>query len=130
MRKLNKTQEKKHQKLLGVLGEAKDELEAGIEEFNTAVGEAWDKLEEKHGKLQEAIEAAEEFRQEIYDAQEDYASERSDAWPESDSGSAYLAWQQEWESELETPEIDKPEELEMPEVEAIETFENLPPEPG
>jgi hypothetical protein len=129
MKKLSRKQEIQKQELAEKMAAAKEGLEVEINAYNGVLQEAWERLEEALSKLNEAIQEAEEFRVEIAGAQEEYYDERSERWQEGDAGQAYQAWKQDWEMELSEVEMEQPDDLEMPDAEAIDNFELLNDEP-
>ena len=129
MNKLAKKQLKQRQDLSAQMEAAKEELEAAVETYNGAMSEAWEKVSEALNRLNETITAADEFRSEIESEQEEYYDERSERWQEGDAGQAYQAWKEDWGTELSEVEMEKPDDLEMPDVEAVENFEMLNEEP-
>ena len=131
MKKLTKSQQHQKQKLIDRMNHARGDLETAVEEYNTAMEEAWGKVEAARDQLQEAIDEADQFRDEIATLQDDYYCERSETWQEGDAGQAYCAWKDEWSNELdEVGELEKPNELELPDTEAIDALDGMPDEPG
>ena len=61
----------------------------------------FDAVREAIEDLNKTIASANEFVEEVHSAQDDYFSERSEAWQEGDAGSAYTDWMSEWEFSLE-----------------------------
>lgn len=84
--------------------------------------ECYDKYEEAVDKLNESIQAARDFRDEVVQEMQDYFDERSEKWHETENGQSYEAWKSEWEG-FELEEIDKSE------IDG-ESFGQLPEEPG
>jgi hypothetical protein len=73
--------------------------------------------------LNHAIDACNEFVEEVHSEQDDYSGERSDAWRDGDAGTAYADWMTEWEFSMET--LDDPTE----DVD-LDSFESLPESPS
>jgi hypothetical protein len=92
------------------------------------MNETWERVESALLSLNEKIIEAEEWRGDMASEMQDYFDERSERWQESDAGSNYQDWLTEWGSELPEVELDAPEDVEMPEVEALDTLEGLPEE--
>jgi len=129
MKKLSRTQEALKGKLSDNIETAKDNLEAAISNYNNAMSIAWEAVTRKIELLNEAIEEAEGFRSEIETIQDEFFSERSEKWQEGDTGQMYQVWMSDWSNELSEIEMEEPEELEMPDVEAATNFEMLNTEP-
>lgn len=66
------------------------------------------------------INSVNEFVEDIKQRQQDYFDDRSETWQESDRGCDYESWKDEWDSFTEL------EEMECPDFDFIEEFENLP----
>jgi hypothetical protein len=96
-----------------------------IEEQAAIGGElrsAYEDYENALSALNDAIQKAEDFKAEVVGAMDEYLSERSEKWTESEAGQAYSEWKDAWESfELEQAE---PVEVDF------DAFEELAPEPG
>ena len=76
-----------------------------------------EKIESLVSEYNDTVNAANAFIQEIHEKQDDYYSERSEKWQESDKGSDYESWMSEWEEEIE--------EIESPDM-YFELIEDLP----
>lgn len=129
MKRLDKTQKidwTNHQKSIN---EARNALEQAIEKFNIALAANSGPVQAALEVLNEAVVNADTWRGEIADAMEEYAGERSDNWQESDAGSTYRGWIDEWSNELEQIDLDLPEPLEVPDCEAADALEQLPETP-
>lgn len=100
--------------------EKKDALAEAIEKANEKINEANTLLDEAFGEMNEVIGEANEIREEIVSEIENYMDERSDNWRESDRGSAYDSWKDQWSEEIEEKEYTQPDTIdpiteEMPE---------------
>lgn len=69
-------------------------------------GELVNRIDDLHSQLNAAIEEAEELRDEIHTAMEEYYDARSEKWQEGETGEDYKEWMDEWETEFETVECD------------------------
>jgi len=98
------------------------DLTQAIEEFTLAVEAAWDAVETAQDHLNEAINDANEWRHAIAAEIGEYIDERSDKWRESDKGSAYELWREQYEGEFNEVNIDKPE---LPDPDLDEFAEEL-----
>lgn len=151
MKRINKTQLNEREKHAQDVRDAVSEYNGAVQAYNealenakTALAEALalkladerTTLEDAYTKVNEALTAATEWRDEIVNTMDEYASNRSDKWQESDAASSFEEWKGEWENaeldnldELEFPEI----EIELPELEEIDddkanAIDNLPEE--
>lgn len=92
MKKLTKKQADEQSQIASDLEEAHNEYAAALEKLNTE------------------IRTAIEFRDEIVATQDEYISNRSERWAESETGEQYIAWKDGWEQfeleEIEEAEID------------------------
>jgi len=130
VKKLNKAQLLERDRLRWAIEECAQTLETVIEQFNLTLQEEWEKVEAAVEDMNEKIDSANEFKTEIYGEMESYAGERSERWHESDAGSAYADWQTEWEMEIDRVEIDRPDDIEIPDSDAAEHLELLPESPA
>lgn len=99
MIKLTAEMQKRHDELFGKLGTAKEEIEKIEIQINALIErELSDAIVHYNDTIAECVE----FRDEVVTKMEAYIEERSEAWGESDTGSSYIEWKDEWESvELE-----------------------------
>lgn len=100
MKSLSKSDRAKHKEFLDTLCEKRDLAEQAIEALN------------------DVIEEANEFRSDIVSQMDDYIGDRSEKWPESESGQTYTQWHDEWEQ----AELESVDALTFDET----SFENLP----
>jgi uncharacterized coiled-coil DUF342 family protein len=121
MKKLTKAQVEARWRHMDALKASSETVEEAIDQYNQTMQEAWEKIEEAVSSYNEAIAQASEFKEEVYsEAQE---------WQESDKGQSYQEWIDEWEADLDEIEVEQPDELEVPDMEASDSLENLPDEP-
>jgi hypothetical protein len=118
-------------RLYGALAEA-------LDVYNNGISEAFDlllatPLEEYNQAVTDALQWGQDAADEI----EDYMSDRSDKWRESDRGQAYEEWQNEFASfnpeeiEIDQPElveVEEPEELTLEEENPADELDQLPEE--
>lgn len=127
MKKLTKTQVTARDKHAEDIRNAIAELNGDIEIYNKAIEEAKSNLEPAITKLNECLEAARNWRDEVVAEMDDYAGNRSEKWSEGDAGQTFESWKQEFENlELEDVEIEFPEELDVVEDDRSEAVDNLP----
>lgn len=94
MRKLTKKQQKTWDDLKGKAEVAYNEMITKITEYN--------------GILDELTT----FRDEIVSQIDNYISDRSERWQETDAASNYEDWKQSWEN-LDLDNVDEPDELDL-----------------
>lgn len=112
MKRLGAGHSKEWQKLIEDVRNAQTELSSSIEAYNTALEAAKADVEPAVNKMNEALEAARQFRDSIVEQIESYVSDRSEKWAESDAASTIEDWKQEWENaEIEDVELELPEAL-------------------
>lgn len=106
MKRLNKTQIAQRDAVIDKMKTARDALEKAFSDAYDAGGtinNAWD-------LYQAAVQEAASFRDDIVSAMDDYASERSEKWSESDAGQNFESWKSDWEGiELELGELENPD---------------------
>lgn len=106
-----------------------DELTKAIVAFNQELVELYQPVTEALKAYNLAIVDANEFRSGITDTQINYMEARSDKWKESDEGTSYSQWSDQWSQELDQVSIDDPTSLEEPADEAADILSELTFEP-
>jgi hypothetical protein len=96
------------------LNETHAKLEESITAYNEAVKAAFGEVTDAQVAYNEAIVAANDFQEEIATVIDDYKSEKSDKWQESDKASEYDAWHDALEA-FDEIDLESAEELEVPE---------------
>lgn len=137
MKKLSKAQQEQRADLIRRLNEAKDLVEEACDEHQPKITEVVDAakaaIERAVAAYNEVLAEAREFAEQAASDMDSYASERSEKWQESDKGSDYASWKDEWEGfspdDVEPPSIVTPD-LEPPDMSHAEDLEALPDEPG
>jgi hypothetical protein len=115
LRKLSKANIKTRDDIVTCFRNLKGELEKAIGDYNETVADAFKSVEEAKDALNEAIKDGASLRDDIVAEMDEYVGERSEKWQESDAASEYEGWKSEWEGcELEEVEIEKPEDIDMP----------------
>jgi uncharacterized coiled-coil DUF342 family protein len=130
MKKLTKEQFDQKWQHINSINEAAKLVEEAIDAYKAQAQMYWDEVEEAVAKYNEAISQASEFKDEVCSEAQEYYDERSEKWQESEKGKSYQEWIDEWESCLDEIEVEQPEELEVPDMEAPDILENLPDEPN
>jgi DNA anti-recombination protein RmuC len=91
-------------------------LKTAIETFNEAVATAWKDVEAARVEYNEALTEGNDWMSQRLADMEAYQGERSDKWQESDAGSAYQSWIDEYNAELDELELDEPSEVDEPDI--------------
>jgi hypothetical protein len=116
--------------LINVIIKRQAFLDAVITEYNEKLGKANEKVQKAIDALNESIADAESWREAVFTDMEDYASERSEKWHESESGQKFLDWKETFEGEFQPVEIDLPDDVEMPDADDVaELLEQLTDSP-
>lgn len=127
MKKLDKSQEKRWSELAKTLEGKRQALESAVEAFNGEVVQLWEPVKQALEELNERLQEAEEFREEIHGDMDAYFGERSEKWQEGDIGQAYQEWQSSWETSFDEVCFEQePLEIEAPDLsETVERFGEL-----
>ena len=111
MTKLTKEQIKEREALSANIRKQKDALNEAIGDFNDAMLAASSEVTGALANYNEAVEAANTFQQDIASEIDNFISDKSEKWQEGERGEAYTAWKEIWEEELETFDVDLPNDL-------------------
>ena len=126
MKSIGKAHLKSRDEHIETLESARGQLDEAITEYNKITQDAFDALESKVQALTDAVSDAKTFTEEVSSDIQSYMDERSDKWHEGEKGQQFDEWRTQWEQfEFGEVELERPEELEMPEID-IEGFGNLP----
>lgn len=125
MNRFNKAQLKQFEELQMKLRKSFDELEEEVVNCNSTILAAWEKVEASRGAYNEIVAEVETFREEIHSAMEDFSSDKTDRWTESDRGQAYHAWMEEWGESWDELELEQPAEVSLEPDRSVEDFEGL-----
>lgn len=121
MKKISKADSVELDKIVVELRDKKEALEEVASEYNKLLDDEWDKVEEALTEMNNAIEAAANWRKDIVGKIEEYVGDRSDAWQESDRASEYEDWKSAYEEcTLDILEIERSEEIDVPEFDEEE----------
>jgi len=131
------------------------DLEAAVEGFNTAMAEPWaaveaaieaynSKLDDEWGSglgpmiedYNAAVADATQWKQEVAQSIQDYMDERSEKWQEGEAAQRYSAWRDEYDGDVSTFDVERPDDISIEEPEEIafdlddaaELLEQLPEE--
>lgn len=129
MKKLNKTHLKNRDAIYVDLQLAKSNLDDAVIAYNEKAAELYADAEDKLSEYNDVLERAREWRDEIVEEIDEYVSDRSDKWQESDAAQEIESWKSEFEGlELDELTMEKPEDLEMPNEIDDEVLNNVPEE--
>lgn len=128
--KLLKTEQKEFNSKLAVLHAEINRLTEAKEDWTAQTSAATEAVREAEAKVAEAIEAMRSFAEDVAVRGRDAIEEKSDAWRDSDRGSAAEDFVSAWESvEMgEPPECDIHEELQEYDDSWVDELEGLPTE--
>lgn len=129
MRGLNKKQKDLKETLINNLEKTSSALRESINNFNLQLENLCSPIEELTDRYNELVNEANEFIENIHEDQETYSDERSDGWRDGDSGQAYADWAYEWSVTLDEIGIEIPDEIEEPNLVAVEMLKDLPDQP-
>lgn len=124
MKRLSKQQQQTRSQLIEALRKAQSKLAKAVDDANAIID---NEIAGAVDAYNEALGELSSFRDEIVGEMETYADERSDKWRESEAGSSYEEWKNEWEG-LDMDELDQFEPLESPEPSHADDAEALPEE--
>ena len=128
MRKLDKVQIARKDKLASKFQDLYSELDAAVQEFNAAMSAQWGKVEQAITAYNEAIQEANELKQEIVSDIDNYMGEHTERWLESEKGWEYDVWKGEFEEDFSEIIVERPEELDISNVDDHEDIMNQLPE--
>lgn len=117
MLKLSKNETKTREQVLEAVRSAHEAVEAIWSEYTDMV----DRVNGAIEALNSALADAETFRQSIADQMVEYFDGKSENWQNSDKGSAYQDWTQQWQVEVE--QVDEIEVQEMPDIVGLDDLE-------
>jgi hypothetical protein len=114
MKKLSVSTIKERNALVATLCEQYELLDTAIETFNSGMQDLWEQLEPVVDSCNQAITEMREWKDTVVQQMEDYYRERSEKWQDSDAGSNYQEWKQQFEGiDFEDVNITMPNTVEM-----------------
>ena len=126
MKKLSKAHLKERDEISARLRAEADKMEGAISRYNEMMAESIEAVKDAISNYNAVVADANDFRTTITEEMDQYESDRSEKWPESDAGQMYSDWHSQWEqASFEEIEIDEPAELEVPDYNADE-LDDLP----
>ena len=129
MKQLTKNQIDLKDQLARRMDQAEQDVREAIQIHNTRQEEILVEVVNAINDRNELADDVNAFIQEIHDAQDEYQGERSETWQNSSGGCAHLGWAAEWTLSLEQINIDPPEPIEEPDMDAAEALRELPHHP-
>lgn len=126
---MDKVTTQKKQEVLSRLQNAFDDLQEAVDIFNSVVNVGWTNLQIPINNYNEAISEANEWQSGIATEIQDYIDEKSEKWQEGEKGQAYASWKEQYEEELETVELEKPDEVTFDNDNPSELLDQKPDEP-
>lgn len=131
MKKLDKKQRAKLDKLQKAIAEEEPKLAAVVSEYNAAVKAAFKKLSGLIGGYTRAHVEFDRFQTEIMDAMMEFVGEASDEWQDTEKGQTYLAWFDAWqEASGFALTFKQPPDLTVPKSPLSAIIAALPLDPG
>lgn len=129
MKSLSKQQLQEKERIEGELREAFTKLEDAIEQYNLTLDQAWQAVQEAVDAHNAKVSEANDFASEVASDIESFVTDKSDKWQEGDRGQAYLAWQEAWNGDMDEVDLEKPDEISVPEDNVADIFADFPNEP-
>ena len=126
MEKLTQTHLASRARLIEDLTEKYEALEEAVQEYNTAIADAWDAVQVAEQTYNEAIAEAQQWLTDRAAEIQEVIDARSAKWQASERGQAYTAWQDAFEVTLDASDLPPPDELEMSGDNPAETLSDLP----
>lgn len=130
MKRISKDLIAERDKIASELGNLSRDLETAIDSFNDRVRELWEEMVSPAvNAYNDAVDDAENWRDNAVAAMEDYQNERSEKWLDSDNGQLFQEWMDEY-NELDTDKIDldEPGAVEVPTMSLEDDILALPEE--
>jgi len=130
MQKLSKAQIKERDDLSAKLSEAGDVLNAAITKYNEAIKAAYEDVEKAMSEFNTAVIEARDFVEQVHSDIENYYDDKSEKWQESERGQNYSSWRDAWSeaiSELNEVEYSEPDSFDEADI-PDEVIDCLPTE--
>ena len=126
--KLTKQDLARRAAIISDLREAYTTLEAAVAEYNEKIAALAEPVTQALANYNEAVAAAQGFREDIVSQADEDISSKSEKWQEGEKGSAASEWKDEWESaDIEELSLDLPAEdgISLDDADAADTLEGL-----
>ena len=129
MKKLTTFQHNERDRLVKELADSEEGLEKAVRQHASDMDDANNRLVQVLERHNDVIHEINEFRDGVASDITDYISERSERWQEGEKGELYRAWEDAWHGDIDEVEIDLPDEIEEPELDAAQSLKDLPERP-
>lgn len=127
MKKISKAESELRDEIVRKLNDAFLGMERAVDELNQAIGEHWSAVEDAQSVYNEALNEAQEWRDNIVTQIDEYVDERSDKWREGEKAEAYESWKSEYEAiDFSEAQLSAPDELSLDVENPAEAIEGLP----
>ena len=127
MKGLNLVQREGKEKAAEDIRKARGELEAAVEKFNARNAQSLTSVKAAIDKLNAALITAAEWRDGVTEEMEQYADARSERWRESEAGQNFKLWKDQFLGLfLDELELEKPDDLELPDTIEPQEILDLP----
>ena len=113
MTTISKSDIKERDVIANKLQDAQAELEKAIDEYNSLMRSAWEKVDVCLNTMNELIYDANQWRDSIVTDIQDYMDERSEKWHESDKAREMESWKAAYEEEFPELELECPDEISL-----------------
>jgi chromosome segregation ATPase len=124
--RLTKAEVQQREEIAAALDAAGTTLNAAVETYNAACEEAWKDVLKAQTAYNQQVEVAQAFITEIHETRQSEFDDKSEKWQDGEAGQAVSGWLEQWEVELDEIEIDKPDGFDDLDLDAKDTFEQLP----
>ena len=125
MKKLNETQAKKHDELFQALQTAQEKIEDIEAKINHLIDtELTDAIAAFNARLHEAYQ----FHNEVVAIMDAYIETKDEAWAETDAGSQYIEWKDDWE-QADFEQVPLVDEISVHDFQLVDQFGSLDTEP-
>ncbi len=128
MRSLTKEEMKQKAAIAVKLASLREDAETALGIYEEDCGAAFGKLEAAVNLLNEALEEAELFAEDIASDRRGDFDEKSEKWQEGERGSAAEEWISQWEgASFDRVELEQPQEITL-DMDACAVLDDLPEE--
>lgn len=125
MKAFTSAQKKEHAAIVERLHATRGTLRDAIDAFNGKLTEEYGAVDRAREACQDAIDEANALLDDVRGDAQSHFDDRSEKWQEGDAGQQYQDWISELEQPLDRVEVDEPQPLIEPDLDGIETFEEI-----
>ena len=130
MHHLSKSQRTEREALCASLRATHAALLAILENYNTAVADAWEPVVDAQNAYRNAVEEAKGWSEGIAAQIQEEIDGHNEKWQDSNRGQAFVQWQAEYDqADLEEIMLEKPEPLTLEIDDQSAVLDNLPEDP-